>query len=411
MFKMKKFLNCLFLILVFTSLKISCDNFELLNKYPLIVEKLIYYKFDRFKVFYGGPVTHAGKGAKWMMPFVFEDYTNRTRAVYEAAFINCDLNDSSGAEILFVEVPDINIKLKNALSKDFSLFSSLIKGEYKEGKYIVVRLSDVANIYYPDIFIFSEYGRKVQSDKNEIVKFLHEKFKTQSNYIDYYMSDTSDSVYKENKNETIYKQKQVEIVIEGKSCIFYVEKIIKKNDPWKLYYVITKKPSLDKDNDIFLRIDSGCVSGQIYNDESCDCLDQLHEALKQLEMDNSNNGMIIHIPSHDGRGFGTAPKAETEIYKIGGDGRIHSTFALDTVTAAKSLFGTGKYDLRSYDGVAQILKDWNFNKVILLTDNVEKVSALQKYGIEVLRKKTDTNKFSCASHLDAKKRSDLYFSE
>ena len=41
-------------------------------------------------------------------------------------------------------------------------------------------------------------------------------------------------------------------------------------------------------------------------------------ALKQLVKDDDSGGIVIHIPSHDGRGFGTAPKAETEIYKRGG---------------------------------------------------------------------------------------------
>ena len=160
-----------------------------------------------------------------------------------------------------------------------------------------------------------------------------------------------------------------------------------------------------------MRIDSGCVSGQIYDDMSCDCLDQLHDTLKQIVYDQNSHGIVIHIPAHDGRGFGTAPKAETEIYKIGGCGRVHSTCPLDTIAAAHLLYGTEVYDLRSFDTVAELLQSMNISKVALLTDNVTKVSALTSNGIEVIRHKTNTNKTTCLDHIKAKKNSPLYFSE
>ncbi len=160
-----------------------------------------------------------------------------------------------------------------------------------------------------------------------------------------------------------------------------------------------------------LRLDSGCVSGQIYGDEACDCLDQLHEALRLLVMEENSSGVIIHIPGQDGRGFGTAPKAETEIYKRGGRGRIHSTVALDTVAAAKALYGVEKYDLRSFDGAAFILNFLGINEVVLFTDNIEKVGTLEKYGVKVRRKRTGTDKASCLNHICAKKNSGLYFKE
>lgn len=398
-------------------MKINTEEFDtkLFNTYPSIIEKLIFFKHDRFKVFYGGPIDKKSGGVKWLMPIAFEDYRNKTRAVYEVAFVNCDLHNATDAEILFIEVSDINIKLKNTLSPDYALFSSLLNGEYKNDKYIVIRCADMANIFYPDIFIFSEYGKKIKTDKHEIVKFLHEQFKTQDTFKDFYTGTGSDEISCENEDEVIYNTLPICINFNDTPYHFSVTKRIKKNDLWKAYYIITKeqtKIELNQDSSpALLRLDSGCISGQIYNDEACDCLDQLHDALKHLALDDDPNGIIIHIPAHDGRGFGTAPKAETEIYKRGGKGRIHSTVSLDTVTAAKWLYGVDKYDLRSFDGAAEILKTMNIKKVILLTDNVEKVSALQRHGIEVIRQKTNTNKTSCLKHIQAKKESSLYFPE
>lgn len=380
-----------------------------------IIEKLLFFKRDTFKVFYGGPVDRCGKGVKWMMPIVFEDEFYNTRAVYEVAFINCDLTTAAGAEILFVEVADINIKLKNILAPDYDLFSSLLAGKYNDDKYVVVRFADVANVYFPDIFVFSEYGSKKESDKNEIVAFLHQQFQTGDTGRNFYSGITMDHVWFENLNSKVYKPVKVVLTFDGRGYPFTVEKIIQKNDSWKIYYIISKEvvsPTTSISDSILVRVDSGCVSGQIYDDETCDCLDQLHDALKQMAKDDFCNGIIIHIPGHDGRGFGTAPKAETEIYKRGGRGRIHSTDPLDTIAAAKLLYGVDNYyDLRSFDGVAQLLKAKGIKKVTLLTDNIEKVNALRDCGIEVSRQKTDTNKASCLNHITAKMNSSLYFSE
>jgi len=206
------------------------------------------------------------------------------------------------------------------------------------------------------------------------------------------------------------------LTIDDKNYAFYVEKRIRKNDIWKIYYLIyRKKPAqqLQSQNPTIIRLDSGCVSGQIYDDLSCDCLDQLHTALKTIIQKKENNSIIIHIPCHDGRGFGTAPKAETEIYKQGMEGRVYNTQEkLDTIQAAELLYGKNNiYDIRFFDEAALILRDLNIKNIKLLTDNVLKVNTFKKYDINVIRKKTKTDKQSCIEHIDAKKRSNLYFSE
>lgn len=381
-----------------------------------IIEKLLFFKHGAFKVFYGGPVDReAQRGVRWVMPAVFEDEQYKTRAVYEIAFVNCDWRDAQEAEILFIDVLDINIKLKNLLSPDYAIFSLLLAGAYKDGKYIVVRSSDIANVYYPDIFISSGQNSKKESDKQEIVEFLYTHFKTHRNFKNIYESCHNEEFAFENDTLIAYKPIKVLVNLSGRLSPFIVEKVIQKNDVWKVYYIISKeKKNGDQllPDSVLLRIDSGCVSGQIYDDDSCDCLDQLHDALAQMAKDECYDGIIIHVPTHDGRGFGTAPKAETEIYKRGGKGRIHETNALDTVAAAQLLYGIENcYDLRSFDGVGQLLASKGISNVILLTDNVEKVNTLKNCGIEVSRLKTETNKASCMNHINAKKNSELYFSE
>jgi GTP cyclohydrolase II len=403
-------------------LLIFCVSFGLYSKnvalpqiYPLIVEKLIFFKQKNFKVFWGGFVDRTDKGVTWMMPVSFENDDHKTRAVYEISFINCGLRDAHDAEILFVDVADINIKLQNLLSPDDAVLSMLLSGKYKDGKYIVVRFADVSNVYYPDVFVASLYSEKKQSDKDDIVAFLHQEFHTRTTYQDYYNGDMIEEVMFESEDIIAYKAVLVHVACGDKVQPFYVEKRIKKDDVWKVYYIISKSDTKinwqDIDDFITVRFDSGCVSGQIYRDESCDCVEQLHECLKQVAQDESPYGIVIHMPTQDGRGFGTAPKAETEIYKRGGVGRIHTTGPLDTVQAAKLLYGVDQYDIRSFEGAAQILKSMGIKKAALFTDNIEKITVLQNSGMEVVRQKTNTNKSSCLNHIEAKRNSNFYYSE
>jgi GTP cyclohydrolase II len=402
-------------ILITSSLFIRADS-SLMAIYPSIIEKLLLFKDNKFKVFYGGPIDRKEIGIKWMLPVIFEDDQRKTRAAYEVSFINCSLTDADQAAVIFMETSDIDIKFKNCLNDDFALFNKIINGQYSEQKYVLVRFADVAQVFYPENFIYSWYGQRLESDKIDIVKFLSSHFKTQSNYISIHEGAFDDEQIEENEEQIIYKPRVVATKFDGIIYGFNIQKRICKNDIWKTYYLIwnrdTPVATLQSSDSILLRLDSGCVSGQIYDDESCDCLDQLHDALKKIALDSDHQGLIIHIPAHDGRGFGTVPKAETEIYKRGGHGRVNSTASLDTISAAKLLYGeNNNYDLRSYDGAACILKSMQINQVILLTDNYLKVSTLQDHGIAVVRQKTETHKKSCLDHIKAKHNTDTYFSE
>jgi GTP cyclohydrolase II len=379
------------------------------------VEKIIYYKDDKLKLFHGGPINRTSEKLKWMSILSFEDEFYKTRAVYELSFINCGFHDAEGAEILFVKVSDINIKFKNTLSNDLKIFADLLDGKYSAGKYVIVRYVDTSIVFYPEVFIAGTTDEQIEKkDKEAITELLCSRFKTKKSYVDYYNGGHKDELDFENEQEISYKPFLIIIELKGTPCEFFVRKKILKHDPWKLYYVISKTNLSDKtvsNNAILLRIDSGCVSGQIYDDETCDCLDQLHEGLYQISREVGGCSLIIHIPAHDGRGFGTAPKAETEIYKRGGQGRVHTTKPLDTIAAAKLLYENLNYDLRTYDGAAKIIKSLGFHQVILLTDNKMKVSALERNGIKVIRKQTGTEKKSCANHIIAKQKSENYFDE
>ena len=128
-------------------------------------------------------------------------------------------------------------------------------------------------------------------------------------------------------------------------------------------------------------------------------------------IDNSNS-VLLHIPTHDGRGFGFAPKAETEIYKLGGKGKIHEVVQrMDTISAAKLLYSVQdeSYDIRDYKGASYILKFFGYDNVTLHTDNRRKVEELEENGIRVEREETQTHKESCAHHIAEKHNDTQYY--
>lgn len=415
---------CCLILFGFTSLTYKAPTvkadmpFKMDSHYANIIEKLLFYKDDRFSVFYGGPVQHSAKGVRWLALAVFEGQDYQTRAYFEIAFVNCDLKDARDAEILFVDIPDINIKFKNELSDDYKVFSGLCSGKYSSEKYIVIRSADVGIPFYPNIYISSINGVPGDKDKEKIVEFLSAHFQTQKCYTQYYRSETSYEIDVETSQEICYKPIPLLIDIEGEKKSFSLVRKIIHQDPWKLYYIVSHNTPLSSSSlggsfqnseTPLLRLDSGCLIGQIYGDESCDCLDQLHSGLNHLSHNHSGSGFIIHMPTHDGRGFGSAPKAETEIYKEGGQGRVGKTPSLDTIAAAEYLYHSEHIDLRTFDGAAHLLKALRVNRVAMLTDNRIKVQSLQNNGIETLRIPTLSAKESCLLHLNAKKNHKGYY--
>lgn len=408
-------------VLLFTgtvlSLFANTPDVILNARYACIVEKVLLYKEGGLKIFYGGPVQCSGPvGVKWVMTASFEDENYQTRAVYEIAFVNCSLEDAKGAQTVFIEAPEIDIKFQNIASEGYSRFMSLIKGDHLLGKYIVIRAADVAMTFYPDIYVNAVYGSRDPKDVDQILEFLNRSYGTQRRCKEWIASPQKLIVNEEDDNQIRFLPVEVSVLIEGKPTPFVVMPYFLKQDPWKLYYVIAKTDlsklkATDQKEVPVLRLDSGCVHGQIYHDGGCECLEQLHTGLREITSSPHPFNMLIHIPAHDGRGFGTAPKAETEIYKHGGRGRLHATAPLDTIAAAKLLYQSAEFDLREFDGAAFLLKKFSIDAVELLTDNMKKVKALERAHIRVFRKSCALIKPSCTVHLEAKKKHSNYFSK
>ncbi|MBV8061839.1 MAG: GTP cyclohydrolase II [Alphaproteobacteria bacterium] len=120
-----------------------------------------------------------------------------------------------------------------------------------------------------------------------------------------------------------------------------------------------------------VRLHSECATGDIMGSLRCDCRDQLEQSLTMIE--EAGEGVVIYIRNHEGRGIGLANKIKA--YMLQDEG-------VDTVDANLELGFTS--DQREYSTALAILRHFDLKSVRLMTNNKDKVKALQETGIEVV---------------------------
>ncbi len=118
-----------------------------------------------------------------------------------------------------------------------------------------------------------------------------------------------------------------------------------------------------------VRLHSSCMTGDLFGSLKCDCQSQLHHALKEI---SKEGGILIYL-NQEGRNIGLVNKLKAyELQRLEG---------LDTLQANKALHLP--IDARSYDIAIQVLKFWSIEKCQLLSNNPDKINALETCGISV----------------------------
>ncbi len=120
-----------------------------------------------------------------------------------------------------------------------------------------------------------------------------------------------------------------------------------------------------------LRIHSECMTGDVFASKKCDCGEQLHEAMKLIA---AQNGVLIYL-RQEGRGIGLINKIKA--YQLQEKG-------LNTIDANTHL--GFESDARQYEVAIEILKDLDIQQIKLITNNPDKIAALEKANFDVIER-------------------------
>ena len=121
-----------------------------------------------------------------------------------------------------------------------------------------------------------------------------------------------------------------------------------------------------------VRIHSQCLTGDVFGSLRCDCREQLEMALAMIAEQGA--GVLIY-EQQEGRGIGLMAKLQAYALQDSG---------LDTVEANERL--GFKADHREFQLPAEILKSLGVKEVRLLSNNPQKVAALEEAGIKVVER-------------------------
>lgn len=132
--------------------------------------------------------------------------------------------------------------------------------------------------------------------------------------------------------------------------------------------VVLKMGDIEGDPPL-VRIHSQCLTGDVFHSLRCDCRAQLELALSTIA--SEGRGMLIY-ENQEGRGIGLMNKLRA--YELQDHGA-------DTVEANEQL--GFEADLRGYQLPGAILRHFGLRAVRLMSNNPEKIEALERAGVTV----------------------------
>ena len=137
-------------------------------------------------------------------------------------------------------------------------------------------------------------------------------------------------------------------------------------------FVALFKGEMRKDVPTLVRIHSQCLTGDVFGSIKCDCGPQLNKAMELIEAEG--RGAVVY-QQQEGRGIGIINKIRA--YALQDEGA-------DTVEANEKLGFA--IDARNYQQCAEILFDLGLCKVRLMSNNPDKMLALENAGLQVVER-------------------------
>lgn len=137
-------------------------------------------------------------------------------------------------------------------------------------------------------------------------------------------------------------------------------------------FVVLMKGEMKPNIPTLVRIHSQCLTGDVFGSIKCDCGPQLHQAMRMIEAEG--RGAIVY-QQQEGRGIGILNKIRA--YALQDEGA-------DTVEANEKLGFA--IDARTYEQCAEILFDLGLCKVKVISNNPDKLKALEEAGLTIVER-------------------------
>ena len=137
-------------------------------------------------------------------------------------------------------------------------------------------------------------------------------------------------------------------------------------------FVVLYKGEMNGHIPTLVRIHSQCLTGDVFGSIKCDCGPQLHRAMEMIE--SEGRGAVVY-QQQEGRGIGILNKIRAYALQDAG---------ADTVEANERL--GFEVDARQYQQCAEILFDLGLCKVRVISNNPEKLAALERAGLQIVER-------------------------
>jgi len=158
-------------------------------------------------------------------------------------------------------------------------------------------------------------------------------------------------------------------------------KLPREDGEWKLYGfkdIIFGKTvegialvlgEVEKQENVLIRLHSQCITSEVFRSLKCDCKDQLDTAVELIV--EKGQGVIVYV-LEEGRGIGIYNKVAAYAEQDTGKDTIEANISIGQPVEGRTFKLEGK-----------ILRHLNPKSIILITNNPDKIKAVEKIGVAI----------------------------